>query len=42
MKKIKLEVVVEDKDAREALTFFQNLIINNIAFYVLCMEDCDG
>jgi hypothetical protein len=42
MKKIKLEVVVEDKDARETLTFFQNLIIGNISFYVLCMEDCDG
>jgi hypothetical protein len=42
MKKIKLEVVVDDKDARETLTFFQNLIIGNIYFYVLCMEECDG
>lgn len=42
MKKIKLEVVVEDKDARETLTFLQGLIINNVAFYVLSMEECDG
>lgn len=48
MKKIKLEVVVEDKDAIETLTFLQRLIANNTAFldnatlYVLCMEDCDG
>lgn len=42
MKKIKLEVVVEDKDALKTLNFLQGLIINNIAFYVLCMEDCDG
>ena len=42
MKKIKLEVVVEDKDTFETLTFLQSVIINNIAFYVLCMEDCDG
>ena len=41
MKKIKLEVVVEDADARETLTLLQSLIINNIAFYALCMEDCD-
>ena len=42
MKKIKLEVVVEDKYARETLTFFQGLIISNITFYVLNMEECDG
>lgn len=42
MKKIKLEVVVEDENAGETLTFLQGLIINNITFYVLCMEDCDG
>lgn len=42
MKKIKLEVVVEDKDARETLTFFQKIIINDASFYVLCMEDCDA
>jgi len=41
MKKIKLEVVVEDIDARETLTFFQNLIIENLLFYALCMEDID-
>lgn len=42
MKKIKLEVVVEDKNARETLTFLQGLIIDNITFYALCMEECDG
>lgn len=42
MKKIKLEVVVEDKDARETLTFLQNLIINNTSFYMLRMENCYG
>ena len=42
MKVIKLEVVVEDKDAIETLKFLQSLIINNLVFYVLRMEDCDG
>lgn len=42
MKKIKLEVVVEDKDARETLIFFQKIIINDPRFYVLCMEGCDA
>lgn len=42
MKVIKLEVVVEDKDAIETLKFLQSLIINNIVFYVLRMEDVDG
>lgn len=42
MKKIKLEVVMEDKDARETLTLLQGLVIRNTAFYVLCMEECDG
>jgi hypothetical protein len=42
MKKIKLEVVVSDENAMETLTFLQNLIINNVSFYVLCMEECDG
>lgn len=42
MKKIKLELVVEDKDAIGTLTSLQGLTINkDIAFYVLCMEDCD-
>ena len=43
MKKIKLEVVVEDNDARDTLTFLQGLTLDkDVAFYVLCMEDCDG
>ncbi len=39
MKKIKLEVVVDDKVAGETLAFLQNLIINNIREYNLRMED---
>lgn len=42
MKKIKLEVVVDDELAIETLTSLQGLYINNIDFYVLCMEACDG
>lgn len=42
MKKIKLEVVVDDEDARETLTFFQGLIIHNIALYTLSVEEYDG
>lgn len=42
MKKIKLEVVVADKDAEETLTFFQKIVINDASFYVLCMENCDA
>lgn len=42
MKKIKLEVVVDAEDARETLTFLQNLIINNICEYHLSMEEYDG
>jgi hypothetical protein len=42
MKKFRLEVIVEDKDARETLTFLQKLIINNIGYYELRMEEYNG
>lgn len=42
MKKIKLEVVADDEVAVETLAFLQGLYINNIDFYALCMEECDG
>lgn len=42
MKRIKLEVVVNDEDARETLTFFQNLVVRNICEYSLIMEGYDG
>lgn len=39
MKKIKLEVVVDNEVAGETLLFLQKLIINNIREYHLSMED---
>lgn len=42
MKKIKLEVVVDDKIAEEVLMALQKFIIKDLVFYVLTMEECDG
>ena len=42
MKKIKLEVVVEDDIATEVLTLLQRVIIKDMSFYCLAMEECDG
>ena len=42
MKKIKLEVVVDEKIAEEILMALQKFIIKGLVFYVLTMEDCDG
>ena len=39
MKKFKLEVVVDDEVASEALLFLQKVIINNIREYHLSMEE---
>lgn len=39
MKKIKLEVTVDNEIAGETLVFLQKLIINNIREYSLSMED---
>ena len=39
MKKIKLEVVVDNEVAGETLLFLQNVIINNIREYHLSMEE---
>lgn len=39
MKKIKLEVVVDNEVAGETLVFLQKLVINNIREYNLSMED---
>lgn len=39
MKKIKLEVVVDNEVAGETLVFLQSLKINNIREYSLSMED---
>lgn len=39
MKKIKLEVVVDNEVAGETLVFLQKLIINNIREYNLSMEE---
>lgn len=39
MKKIKLEVVVDDEVAGETLVFLQNLRINNAHEYYLSMEE---
>lgn len=39
MKKIKLEVTVNDEVAGETLAFLQKLIINNILEYSLSMEE---
>jgi hypothetical protein len=39
MKKIKLEVVVDNEVAGETLLFLQKVIINNIREYNLSMED---
>ena len=39
MKKIKLEVVVDNEVAGETLLFLQKVIINNIREYRLSMED---
>lgn len=41
MKKIKLEVVVNDELADEVLNLLQNIIIKGLVFYVLTMEECD-
>ena len=42
MKKIKLEVVVDDKIAEEVLMALQKFIIKDLVFYALTMEECDG
>lgn len=42
MKKIKLEVVVDDKISEEVLKALQKFIIKDLVFYVLTMEECDG
>lgn len=42
MKKIKLEVVVDNEVAGETLLFLQKVIINNICEYHLSMEEYDG
>lgn len=45
MKRIKLEVLVESRDAGETLKFFQKIVVNNIIEYTCSMEDvedCDG
>ena len=42
MKKIKLEVVVDDKIAEEVLMALQKFAIKDLVFYVLAMEECDG
>lgn len=42
MKKITLEVVVDDKTAEDVLMVLQKVIIKNPVFYVLAMEECDG
>ena len=39
MKKIKLEVVVDNEVAGDTLLFLQKVIINNIREYRLSMED---
>lgn len=39
MKKIKLEVVVDNEVAGDTLLFLQKVIINNIREYYLSMED---
>ena len=41
MKKIKLEVVVDNEVAGETLLFLQKVIINNIREYHLSMEEYD-
>jgi hypothetical protein len=42
MKKIKLEVVVDDEDALDVLNLLQKVIIRRIYFYCLALEECDG
>lgn len=42
MKKIKLEVVVDDENALDVLVLLQNVIIRKIYFYCLSLEECDG
>lgn len=39
MKKLKLEVIVDNEVAGETLVFLQKLIINNIREYNLSMEE---
>jgi hypothetical protein len=42
MKKIKLEVVVDDENALDVLTLLQKIIIRKIYFYRLSLEECYG
>ena len=41
MKRIKLEVLVENKDASETLLFFNKIKVNNIIEYTCSMEDVE-
>lgn len=41
MKRIKLEVLVENSDAGETLRFFQKIVVNNIIEYTCSMEDVE-
>lgn len=41
MKKIKLEVVVDDRIAEEVLVALQKFVVKDPVFYVLTMEECD-
>ena len=42
MKKIKLEVVVDDRITDEVLMALQKFIIKDPVLYGLTMEECDG
>lgn len=42
MKKIKLEVIVENENAWNTLVDFRKIEVNKIFEYTCSMEDCDG